>query len=338
MAQYDGSIRINTKIDSKDASAQMMTLENRIVKTADKVAGLRSKMDALKGAKIPTQEYAEIQRQIESAEKKIADLQVRQEKFFETGGKANSSAYKKMEYDLEELRNSLPYLQGELQDLVDTGKAFTLGENTSEYANLGQQLQYAENDMVALNQRHDEMIAKQGKAADGYKKLGNTAKQSFEKINKSAKKSNGFLSTMASRFRGLALSLLIFNQISKAFNALTRSIKEGFGNLYNEIGSFKSAVDGLKVSSLMLKNSFAAAFRPLVETAIPYIQKAIEWLTLLMDRIGQFIALAMGQKTYTKAVKQTAAALEDAGKAAKGYLSPLDEINQFTPKEDSGGA
>ena len=57
MAQYDGSIRINTQINTRGASAQLMTLENRIVKTADKIASLRAKMDALKDAQIPTQEY-----------------------------------------------------------------------------------------------------------------------------------------------------------------------------------------------------------------------------------------------------------------------------------------
>ncbi|WP_300802329.1 hypothetical protein [uncultured Acetatifactor sp.] len=335
MAQYDGSIRINTKIDSKEASAQMMTLENRIVKTADKIASLRSKMDSLKDAKIPTTEYQEISAQISKAEAEFNKLMEKQEQM-QSEGKDNGAAWDRLNAKMEEVGNTIRYAKGEMQDLVDTGKAFVPGTSTEEYANLGQQLQYAESDMSALNQRHDEMIAKQRKAADGYKKLGDTAKQSFEKINKSAKKSNGFLSTMASRFKGLALSLLIFNQISKAFNAFTRSIKEGFGNLYNEVGAFRSAIDGLKASSLTLKNSFAAAFRPLVETAIPYIQKAVEWLTLLMDRLGQFIALAMGQKTYTRAVKQTAAVLKEAGKAAKGYLNPLDEINQFTPKEDSG--
>lgn len=337
VAQYDGSIRINTKIDNKEASAQIMTLENRIVKTADKIASLRSKMDSLKDTKIPTAEYQEISAQISKAEAEFNKLLEKQEQM-QREGKDSGTAWDRLNAKMEEVGNTIRYAKGEMQDLVDTGKAFVPGTSTEEYEKLGRQLQYAESDMSALNQRHDEMISKQRKTADGYKKLGDTAKKSFEKINKSAKKSNGFLSTMASRFKGLVLSLLIFNQISKAFNAFTRSIKEGFGNLYNEVGTFMSAVDGLKASSLTLKNSFAAAFRPLVEMAIPYIQKAVEWLTLLMDRLGQFIALAMGQKTYTRAVKQTAAALKEAGKAAKGYLSPLDEINQFTPKEDSGGA
>lgn len=87
MAQYDGSIRINTEINAKNAESQLSSLENRMKKTADKIASLRSKMESLKDVKIPTQEYKEVQKQIEATEKKINDLVARQEKFLATGGK-----------------------------------------------------------------------------------------------------------------------------------------------------------------------------------------------------------------------------------------------------------
>ena len=108
MAQYDGSIRINTKIDSKQASAQLMTLENRIVKTADKIAGLRSKMDALGSTKIPTDAYTNIQKEITSTENKLINLYNKQERFLETGGKEGTSTYKRMSYDIGELERKLP--------------------------------------------------------------------------------------------------------------------------------------------------------------------------------------------------------------------------------------
>ncbi len=336
MAQYDGSIRINTKIDSKQASAQLMTLENRIVKTADKIAGLRSKMDALKDAKIPTQEYSEISTQIQKAELEFNKLLEKQEQM-QREGKNNGVAWERLNEKMEETGNTIRYAQGELQDLVDTGKAFMLGSDTEEFSKLGQQLQYAENDMAVLNQRNDELIAKQGKTSDGYKKLGNTAKKSLEKINNTQKKSNSLISTMGSRFKSLALSLLIFNQISKAFRALTQSIKEGFTNLYEGNKRFKSSVDSLKASALTLKNTLAAAFSPLVEIAIPYIQRFIEWLTSAINMVGQFIAALTGRKTYMRAIKQSAAATEEAAEATEEeteamnkQLSPLDKLNVLT--------
>ncbi len=334
MSQYDGSIRINTEISTKNAQVQLSSLENRMVKTADKVASLRSKMDALKDAKIPTQEYSEISAQIEKAEQKFNKLLEKQEQM-QREGKDNGAAWDRLNYQIEEVGNEIFYAKGELQELVATGKAFTLGSNTEEYAKLGQQLQYAENELSVLNQKHEVLRLKQEKASEGYKKLGNTAKKSFEKINKSAKKSGGLMKTFATRLKGIALSLLVFNWITKAFNAVVKSIKEGFQNLYKDNENFKNSVDSLKASALTLKNTFASAFAPLVQIAIPYIQKLITYLTQLLDKFAQFTALISGQKTYKKAIEQTAEATKEAEKAAEGYLSPLDEINKYQNKDST---
>ena len=61
MAQYDGSIRINTKIDTGNAKVQLSALAHTIVKTADEIASLRSKMDALKDVKVPTKEFNDLE-------------------------------------------------------------------------------------------------------------------------------------------------------------------------------------------------------------------------------------------------------------------------------------
>lgn len=329
MANYDASIRIDAKLNTKSSIVQLERLENRMVKTSDTITSLSAKMDELKDVQIPTQEYSEISSQIEKAEQKLNNLLEKQCQM-QQEGRDNGIAWDRLNSQIEETQNEISYAKGELQDLVDTGKAFTLGRDTEEYAKLGQQLKYAENDMAVLNKRHDELIAKQGKASEGYKKLGKTAKQSFDKINKSAKKSGGLLGTMATRFKGLALSLLIFNQISKAFRALTQGIKEGFDNFYKGNESFQNSVDNLKASLLTLKNSFSAAFMPLVQMVIPYIQKAVEWMTALIGKIGQFIAAITGQKTYTKAINQTTAAIKDQNKAQNKQLSSLDKLNNLT--------
>lgn len=346
MAQYDGSIRINTKIETKESSSQLMSLENRIVKTADKIALLRSKMDALKDVEIPTEEYKEVQNQISAAEKKLSDLIAKQEKFLETGGKESSSTYKKMQYDIDEIRNSLPYLKGELQDLVDTGKAFTLGSGTEEYAKLGKQLEYAENDLELLNRRHDELINKQNKTSKGYKKLGDTAKKSFDKVNKSVKKTNGFLGTMASRFKGLMLSLLIFNQISKAFNAMISGIKEGMQNLAQYSNDTNEALSLLMSRSTYLKNALATAFSPIVEIATPILVRFIELLGQAATKVSEFFAALTGKDTFTRALKvqqnyadslkKTASNTKEAAKETKKALAPFDDLRQIQFQEETG--
>lgn len=336
MAKYDASIRVDTRIGIKEASAQLMTLENRIAKTADRIAGLRAKMDALKDTKIPTQQYTAAQKEVDKYTDSLQKAKEKIDKLLEVGVDQKSSRFVSAQYDVAQLENKLLDAEAVVRRLEQEGKAFTLGSGTEEYAKFGQQLQYAERELSVLNKRHNELTAKQQKVSDGYKKLGKTAKQSFDKINKSAKKSGEFLSTMASRFKGLALSLMIFNQISKAFGAMTSGIKQGFENFYKGNESFQNSVDSLKASLLTLKNSFAAAFAPLVQMVIPYIQKAVEWMTALIGKIGQFIAAVSGQKTYTRAVKQTTAAIKEQNKEQKKQLSSLDKLNNLSSNKENG--
>lgn len=454
MAQYDGSIRIKTEITTKQAEVQLSTLQNRIVKTADTIESLRSKMDALKDSKVPTQEYKNLQKELDVAakelekmvaqdskltdidekikklskssaeyaakmkevsEKKIPtesyasvekqivktenalnNLQKKQEKFIADGGKESSDKYKKMASDAEVLDQKLQVLlksqekleskglafksgadteqyknlsakyeqvnaelekqkgihseiaqkqaetvqktielKSQINQLVAEGKAFTLGSDTEEYAKLGQQLQYAENEMDVLTQKEEIQNLKIEQAKEGYKKLGDTAKKSIEKISKSQKKATGLLGSFGTRLKSILSAVFIFNLIRKALNSMISGIKDGFQNLYNDNEKFKSSVDSLKASLTTFKNTLAAAFAPIVEIAIPYIEKMINYMAHLMDMVGQFIAAITGQKTYTKAIKQTADAFEDAKEAADGYLSPLDEINKYqTSKKD----
>ncbi len=375
MAQYDGTIRINTNIRIKEAQIQLASLENRMKKTADKITSLRSKMDALKDTKIPTQEFKDISEQIAKATAEFDRLLEKQEQM-QRVGKDHGAAWDELNRKMDEAGNTIKYAKGELQALVDTGKAFTLGSDTGEYAKLGQKLQYAESEMSVLNQRHEALCMKQQKAGKGYKELAGKAKSAFNSIGNVLKKAdstvNAFgrkiretahnhlpffrketektkraVSGFAGRLKSLALSLLIFNQISAAFRAASSAMKTGFKNLYDDNERFRASIDGLKGSLLTLQNAFAAAFSPIVEMALPYIQTLVEWLTHAVNLAGQFFAALTGRKTYMRAIKQTAGASKEAADAAKEeaeaeedkadvinrQLSPLDKLNNLTSEK-----
>lgn len=446
MAGYDGSIRINTEITVKGSEKELKHLEGSMTKTADKITSLRSKMDALKDVKIPTDEYKEIQNQIEATEKKINDLQARQEKFVSTGGKESSSTYQRMQYDIEELKASLPYLKSELQDLEETGKAFTLGHDTEKYAQMSAQMQQLNQKMESDTQRQSELqsrlAAEEQRLADikanatvsdqriidalerrrqllaeiknmeaagvglgteqydsavselqqveseikryksslsevpekfsrmreaaqkafnsirsGLSKVGSFGKKAFSAlasvagkafgtINNSSKKSGGILSTFASRLKGLALSLLIFNWISKGFNAMISGMKTGFSNFAGYSASFANSVQSMKNAMSTLGNQAAAAFAPLVQAVIPWLVSLINMLTRATAAIAQFIAALTGKSTFVKAKKNqdaynkslggTASAAKKAGKAL-GALAEFDDLDVLDKKEGAGG-
>lgn len=173
---------------------------------------------------------------------------------------------------------------------------------------------------------------------NGFSELESKGRKALESCGTSAKKSGNLLSTMASRLKGILLSLFIFNWISKGFNAMVSAMKEGFRNLARYSKDYNAQMSALKSSCAQFKNSLAAAFEPIVNMAIPYLVKLINWLIKAADAVAQFLAILQGKSTYTRAKKQTidyAKSLDTASKSAKKALAAFDELNVLS---DQGGS
>lgn len=197
---------------------------------------------------------------------------------------------------------------------------------------------YQEHDAITgrLSDIKEEVNAYSG----GFKKASDSGKKFFDTVAKGSKKSSGLLGTIGSRLKGIALSLLIFNWITKAFNAMVSSMKEGFKNLAQYSSDYNAAMSALKSQSAQLKNGLAAAFEPIATTIIPYITQLVAWLNTATDTFARFLAALQGKQTYTKAKKQVidyAKSLKTAQNAAQGALAAFDSINVLS-KKDTGGA
>jgi len=338
MAQYDGSIRINTLINTQGARESLNGLAHAIVGTADRIASLRARMEELENQRTPTEEYRSLEEFINNTEASVERLTESMRRM-EEDGLQDSDVYRDMSSTVQEMTEELERSRARLQELVDTGRGFELGSDSDEYRHLQEELENEERAMRKLAAQYKALNAAE-KMREGFRKLGGAAKKGFSIIAGSAKGAGKEISSAGKRLIDLLGAALIFDSIKKAFDFMASGMEEGFENLYGEVDSFKSSVDGLKASSLTLKNSFAAAFRPLVETAIPYIQKTIDAVAGLMNIFGQFTAAVTGQETYTKAVKQTTDALEEEEKAGKKGLSSLDKLNNLSSGSgaDEGGS
>ena len=544
----------------KETTSQLMTLENRIVKTTDIVASLYAKMDSLRETKIPTQEYKEIESDISKAERELNKL-IEKQAQLEHEGKNSGSAWENINQKILATKDYIALAKNELQDLVNSGKAFTLGTETEEYKKIEADAKNYKNTLDALIQKQRELNGELQEAADiaRLRKASENIDRSFERdreeerrrletppellqpqfsmmdpgtfqegqkeiqslvdalnrqelgSEKESKKrevekaklrelineeirlaeikrdstvvdeeliellerrkevlqriadlekadrgegyqeyydAQGELSNINQRigsirqersetdeirssyvhlsdavknaFKTMAQTLtdipveglkvglrgviVLFkslesvsvsvlkrtgtaiqefaisplklleisakkafssigknskasnNMFNKGFksilkyglgirstymliNKLRKAIKDGFSNLYYDknIPVFKSQVDSLRASILTIKNAFAAAFRPIVEVAIPYIQRLIEYISSLLNVVGQFMAAITGQEKYTSAIKQTTAAIEKQNKAQNKQLSNLDNLNNLTSDKGSNG-
>lgn len=415
MADYDGSIRIGTQIDVKGAERELKTLESSIAKTADKIASLRSKMDALKDAKLPTKQYAEYEKILASAENKLTSLYKEQEKFLSGGGKKSAPTYQKMIAESEQLERKITGITKAMDLIERRGEAFTLGADTDEYAQMAAQMQQLNQQMQSDTQRQSELqsslAAEEQRLAEikanatvsdqriidllerrkqliaeikdmesqdiglGYKqyedanreldeingkirdyrknlesvpekfeKMQKSAKKAFNAVASGTKKSSGLFSTFTSRLKGMALSLLIFNWISKAFNAMISGMKTGFTNFMNYSDSFANSVQGMKNAMSTLGNQFAAAFSPIIQMIIPWLTKLINAISTAMTYVAQFIAILGGKSTFTRAKQvqdsynKSLGGTAAAAKKAYGALAKFDDLDVLQKKEDDAGA
>lgn len=381
MPQADGTVLIDTEIDTDGMKAGEKEVEaavRRMAKTVDdigtkakaalnkqvdsfvrlnqeyaaqakKVEELRQKVESYGNQKIPTEEYAEIQKQISQAEQQMIKLINAQERFIATGGSENSSAYKRRQYDIEELANTIKYAEGELKDLEASGKAFTFGTDTSAAAADMNRLAEAERRLSDMNNRLGTSYSSIKGQVNDYKESvvkatseQNKFNKSLKNTDKSAKKGNMSLGRM------LGTSIL-FSFVFQAISGVMNGVREGFENLAQYSTSTNRSLSMLMSSLTRLKNAFATAFAPILDVVTPILSRFIDMISMAATAVGQLMAALTGKSTFTRAVavqEDYAASLEDSASAAKdaedamkGYLSPLDEINKISTKDDdkSGG-
>ena len=256
-------------------------------------------------------------------------------------GIANKSTTKirQMEEEWDNLSDKAAHYRGVLQGLESRG----LGFGNQEYDNAYIQWQEAEQAVKDYKAQLTGAKAKQTDLSAGLHKVGEEGKKAFNKLNSGAKKSKSMLGTMASRMKGLLLSLLIFNWISKGFNAMVAGMKKGFENLMKYSGDYASCVQSLKNAQATLGNSFAAAFAPIIQTVIPWLVQLINTLSRAMTYVAQFIAVLGGKSTFTRAKQvqdsynKSLGGTASAAKKAAGALAKFDDLDVLQKKDDSGG-
>ena len=355
--QYDGSIRINTEINTRDVNSQMLRLTNEIKKTAKEISVLQEKMESLGKTKIPTAEYAEIQKQIADAESRMNKLIASQDRFLSLGGKESSSTYKRMQYDIDELANTVKYATGELRDLEETGKAFIPGTDTAEYAKMAQQVENLNDKLAVSNRRLEEMKQKQQPVEQSYNRMKNAADQMSKTVKKVGDNTKKSFSTAAAQTnkmtksvnnahmgfgRMLAMSVA-FSAVFRAISAITAGVGQGFTNLMGYSSQFAEAVQSLKNALATLGNAFATAFAPVISVVIPALNALISALSTAMTYVAQFIAILGGNSTFIRAKKvqdsynDSLNGTASAAKKATGALAKFDDLDVLQKQDDSGG-
>ncbi len=230
MAQADGTIIIDTELDTDGAKKGSKELESQIRSLAGtvdgvgvkakaalnrqvdafsklnneyaaqekKVSELRQKVEEFAKQKIPTDEYKELQRQLEQTIAKWSRLQDAQDKYRATGGKSNSNVFRRRQYDIDQLANTVDHLKSDMQALEEEGNAYKSASSTKEAQKAVEQLEAAEMRLADTNNRLKTSATSVSGTVSEYKRK-------LEEAGASVKKAGGMVGWFDSALNGLKL-------------------------------------------------------------------------------------------------------------------------------------
>ena len=202
-------------------------------------------------------------------------------------------------------------------------------------------------DFNKLQQTLDALVAQMqnfNTNASKMAQVSNRASQKVSSMGKSVKKTTSFLGmglkTMLQYTLGISSLVAVLGKLRSA-------VIQGFNNLAQFNGGLNptnQALSRLKSSLTQMKNSFAAAFAPILQVVEPVLTRIINLISSVMTHIGMLIAAITGAKTFTKAIavqENYAKSLSGTAKSAKEankQLAGFDKLNVINSKSDDGGS
>lgn len=348
MAEYDGYIRYKTLIETKEASDKLKAQVSQFDKATAKTQKLKKELDALSQKKIPTEEYAKLEKKLSSLNRKFESVAYNQEKAFHFGEDTNSSKFQKMEYDAEKLGQSIHEVEEQMRALQASENAYQDPKGTATYEAKSAALKASIERQEELNHKINETIDKEEqlgkqttKSKSLFQKFGEAGKRALNGIASQTKKSNGLLHTFGSRLKGLTLSLFVFNWISKGFNKMIESMKSGIESYAKYSNEFNQRMSAFKNSVSDLKNAVGLAATPLINALLPAITTVTNALVDATNKVNQFFSALTGKNTWTKAAKSTEDYAKSLGdttnetKKAQGALASFDKLNVLNSNDSS---
>ena len=174
-----------------------------------------------------------------------------------------------------------------------------------------------------------------GVATKGIKSFTSSLKKLFTQTKKTNSQM-GSIAKSINRIKQAIGGMLLYKVIQGGIEALKESLQE----MAKVSPSVNKNLSALMSSFTYMKNSLATAFMPILTVVTPILTRFMDTLSLVINKIGEFISALTGQSTYTKAIKlqqNYAESLDDSTssvdkntKAVKGNekaLAGYDELN-----------
>ncbi|SHK33481.1 phage tail protein [Hespellia stercorisuis] len=298
------------------------------------------------GIKTYTDEYKQVESDIQRAEKALSGLEQKQRDMSASGVKHSSDEWKALDVEINTAKRRVESFEGTMMRLKMSGKdlQFTGFKNIAGSIGskaLGGLQSVFKKVTPAIKSAGGAFSALIKKFANGVPSISKLS-GAFNKTGQSGRKMGGIFRTLGMTARFMFASFVLRGAIDGA--------KEGFQNLAQYSQSTNGSLSMLMSSLTQLKNALAVAFAPILNVVAPILNNFIQMVTGAVNSVGQLFSALTGQKSAVQATKVTqdyAASLadsssnaKDANKAQKELQRTLlgfDEINKLDDNTSDDG-
>lgn len=340
-----------------DAFARLNTQYNE---QAKKVEKLRQELKAFDDQRIGTDEFKQLDEELRSLEEQFDATEQKQREWLQMGFPIDSAPLNELDKELDEIYAKMQKIQIQQEKMKASGTAYKKPEELKGYDSTASKLQTEESRLSDMQNRigttYDSISAKADKYKEsmrGLIKVNSRLHKSVTGLSRGLKKAAIMMLGLNSQAKHTRMTMgrmlgtsLLFSTIFRTLSAVMGGIGEGFQNLAQYSSVTNEAISSLKSALTKLKNSFATAFSPILEVVAPILISFINLISKAVTYVGMFFAALSGQSSFVKAVgvqedyaaglKDTADQAQNAEKALKKYLNPLDEINRY--ETDTSGS
>ena len=325
----------------RGSASALESFDGKVGPMRETISALEEKLEQLGKARLPTEDYQWLQTEIAKAEKELDKLLNKEAMYEDMDVNKSSQKWKTLQYNIEQTKQKLDEYRAEATQMENDGSAYTSGADSAEYEQLSKSLDSVKSkleNMVQRVERGTSAFAKFGsvigKGVVGGLKgmvsmLGKGA-AAMLKLSLRAKKTH---STFNSGIGTLLRYGLGVRSLFALMNKLRSALVDGYKNLARYSSRTNAAISSLMSALTRLKNSFAAAFDPILRAAAPALVTLINLISNAVSKIGMLTAALTGAKTYTKATtiqEDYAKSLDktsQSAKKAKAALASFDELN-----------
>lgn len=325
----------------RGSASALESFDGKVGPMRETISALEEKLEQLGKARLPTEDYQWLQTEIAKAEKELDKLLNKEAMYEDMDVNKSSQKWKTLQYNIEQTKRKLEEYKADAAQMENDGSAYTSGADSAEYEQLSVSLDSVKSKLESMVQRVERgtsAFAKFGsiigKGVVGGLKgmvsmLGKGA-AAMLKLSLRAKKTH---STFSSGIGTLLRYGLGVRSLFALMNKLRSALVDGYKNLARYSSRTNAAISSLMSALTRLKNSFAAAFDPILRAAAPALVTLINLISNAVSKIGMLTAALTGAKTYTKATtiqEDYAKSLDktsQSAKKAKAALASFDELN-----------